>query len=43
MKLADKNTAVSVSCWCAMRIYVFPCRLGKDSMKKSSKYDIRRQ
>ena len=28
---------VTVACyWCAMRIHVFPCRLGIDSMEKSS-------
>ena len=35
-----KVTVVSVSCWCAMGIYVFPCGLGIDNIKK---YDIQRQ
>ena len=29
-------TVVSVSCWCAMEIYVFSCGLNRDSMKNSS-------
>ena len=33
--ISIKVSAVSVSCWCAMRIYAFPCGICIDSMKSS--------
>ena len=35
VNLLMKVSAVSVSCWCAMRIYTFPCGICIDSMKSS--------